>query len=133
MSITAPVRAADIALASDTAYSTEGYFVISLSADTPPETTAILEQSASEDFSDAREYVLPANGDITITGLPDGFYHFRARLADGTFGEPLMIEVAHHSLVKAFSFFFVGLALFITLVATILLGNRHVREADHAG
>lgn len=132
MSIAAPVCAADISLASDTSYSTEGYFVVTLSADTPPDTMAVLEQATTEDFNDARQYRLPANGNITITGLPDGFYHFRARLADGSFGDTLTVEVAHHSLARAFSFFFVGLVLFVILATTIFLGNRNTKVADDA-
>lgn len=132
MSTAAPVWAADITLSSDTVLTREGYFVISLASDTPPGTTATLEQSASADFANPHVYILPANGNITITGLPDGQYHFRARLGDGDFGDPLVVEVAHHSLARAFSFFFIGLVLFVILVTTILLGNRSTKVADNA-
>lgn len=132
MSLTAPVRAADIALASDTPYSAEGYFVISLTSDAPEGATATLEQSMADDFSDSHDYILPANGQITITGLPNGQYYFRASLAGSAYSETVMVEVMHHSMQRAVGFFLVGLALFLILIVTIVRGNRRTLEADHA-
>ncbi len=119
--------AADISLSSDTTLSTEGYFVISWTSVSESDAPVILQQSPSENFGTtiSREFNLPKNGSITITGLDDGEYYFRAiHSGQSSFSDVLVVEVAHHSLQRAVAFFLVGLVLFLILVVTIIKGNR---------
>lgn len=119
--------AADISLSSDTTLSTEGYFVISWTSASESDAPVILQQSPSENFGTtiSREFNLPANGSVTITGLNDGLYYYRAiHSGESSFSNVVTVEVAHHSLQRAVAFFLVGLVLFLILVATIIKGNR---------
>ena len=64
-----------------------------------------------------------------ITGLPDGNYLYRARLIlnDGNYTEwtePVSVIVEHHSLVRAFLFFFVGGLVFLGTFLLILFGAK---------
>ena len=122
--------AADISLSSDTDLSSEGYFVLSWTSEPGSETPVVLQQSTTRNFSSPFEYTLAANGSITLTGFEDGRYYFRARQEGSPFSEPLVVEVAHHSLQRAFGFFMVGLALFIILVMTIVRGNRNLVDEE---
>ncbi len=58
-----------------------------------------------------------------MTGLPDGDYTYRVEAASGS-SEPRKVTVAHHSLVRAFSFFGVGLVVFIATVIMIVRGSK---------
>ncbi len=127
------VCAADISLISDTVLSTEGYFVISWASVSDPDSPVILQQSPSENFgvTVTREFNVPPNSSITITGLQDGQYYFRAKAQDeSAFSNVLMVEVAHHSLLRALSFFAIGLILFLILLVTIISGNRTMMVKD---
>ncbi len=64
-----------------------------------------------------------------ITGLPDGNYLYRARLilkngelADWT--EPVSVNVRHHSLARAFSFFLIGALVFLGTLVLIVFGAK---------
>jgi hypothetical protein len=58
-----------------------------------------------------------------MTGLPSGDYTYRV---DGESGhsEPRSVTVAHHSLTRAFSFFGVGLLVFIATIFLVVRGER---------
>jgi len=127
----APVWAADISLSSNTTLSTEGYFVISWASEAGVDTPVVLQQSPSENFGTtlSREFNLPAYGSVTITGLTDGAYYFRVTHAgQSSFSDLLVVEVAHHSLSRALTFFSVGLVLFLILLGTIIRGNQSLTE-----
>lgn len=124
LSTSSTVWAADISLTSDTNISSEGYFVLSWTSEPDSETPVLLQQDTSETFTNPVELTLAANGSVTLTGFDDGRYFFRARQGDSPFSDTVIVEVAHHSLQRAFAFFLVGLALFLILVFTIVRGNR---------
>lgn len=119
-----PLCAAEVSLTTDTTLSTEGYFVLNWETIDPSSQPVILQQSDSEDFSVDREFTLPSNGSITITGLDNGHYYFRAYQEGSPFSNTVAIEVVHHSLQRALFFFSIGLVLFLILVVTIVMGNR---------
>ena len=58
-----------------------------------------------------------------MTGLPNGEYIYQV---EGEFGrsEPRKVTVAHHSLLRAFTFFSIGLVVFIATVILVVRGNR---------
>ena len=143
LSTSSTVWAADIALTTDTTLSAEGYFVLSWASEPESETPVVLQQAATENFSSPLEYTLAANGSITLTGFENGRYIFRARQEGPLFSNTVVVEVDHHSLQRAFAFFFTGLALFLVLLMTIIKGNRDLAvneklrkqewEKDNAG
>lgn len=121
--------AADTDLAADTDVSSEGYFVLRWTTGADTGSPVLLQQADTENFSSPIEYTLDANGSITLTGLENGRYYFRARQADSPFSDTVIVDVAHHSLARAFAFFLVGLVLFMILVVTIIRGNRELVTA----
>lgn len=84
---------------------------------------AVLQQALSTQFSDAIERSIPAAGSVTLSGLDDGTYYFRAGTSDA-WSNTITVDVEHHSLGRALGFFSLGLVLFIILISTIVLGNR---------
>jgi hypothetical protein len=64
-----------------------------------------------------------------MTGLPNGLYTYRVRVDDnsslGPWSAPSSVTVAHHSLIRAFSFFGIGLLVFLATVTIILRGERN--------
>jgi len=64
-----------------------------------------------------------------MTGLPNGHYTYRVRADDngspGPWSAPGSVTVAHHSLIRAFSFFGIGLLVFLATVTLILRGERN--------
>ena len=59
-----------------------------------------------------------------MTGLPNGSYNYRVEGESGS-SQPRSVNVDQHSLLRAFSFFGVGLLVF---VATVLLVVRGAKE-----
>ena len=118
---------AEILLSSDTDTSTEGYFVLSWQSDTA--SPLYLQQALTENFTDVKTFLLTATGSITLTGLTDGEYFYRIDSGPEQ-SNVISIVVAHHSLGKAFTFFFLGLALFSILLVTILLGHKKEKSSN---
>jgi hypothetical protein len=59
-----------------------------------------------------------------ISGKSDGHWYYRIRSGAGPWSEPLLVEVAHHSLARGLGFFALGLCLFIAITVMIIRGNR---------
>tara|TARA_R110000772_G_scaffold55236_11_gene126030 strand:+ start:638 stop:1105 length:468 start_codon:yes stop_codon:yes gene_type:complete len=116
---------AEILLNTDSELSTEGYFVLSWQSNADAPLT--LQQASSANFLRVKTTSLPVNGAITITGLENGNYFFRVISATEQ-SQVVQIQVRHHSLLRAFSFFGLGLMLFTILVLTIYLGWRRESE-----
>ena len=76
------------------------------------------------DFGIFSERPIENSGQLTITGLADGNYYYRLADNDRPLSAPLLVTVQHHSLIRAGSFFTLGLLLFSILVITILIGRR---------
>jgi hypothetical protein len=58
-----------------------------------------------------------------MTGLPSGDYTYQVEAESGR-SEPRSVTVAHHSLTRAFSFFGVGLLVFVATVILVVRGER---------
>lgn len=122
-----PFLQAAPSLSSGLSVSTEGYFV--LSWETPEPALALtLHQSSTPDFSAGlEEWSVTGASQFTQSGLVNGNYYFR--LSDSTgFSNTVHVQVVHHSLLRASLFFSLGATLFGILVATLLLGQRGLRE-----
>lgn len=126
--------AAEPALRSSTDLTREGYFVLSwdLADGEDPDGGYILQQATSPDFRQTLDRPIPASGDITITGLADGNYYFRAGPGDGEWSNTVQVTVEHHALSRAFGFFSAGFGLFAVLCATIFWGNARTRGDNNA-
>lgn len=119
----------------------EGYFTVSVDPTDVTELNRItIEVASNLDFTeDTREF--PALGhfnDISLTGFSDGKYYLRARVENASgqsfVSNTIEVTVKHYPLWQALSLFFVGLIIFITLVATLLLLHRqwvHSRKIHH--
>lgn len=123
--------AAEIALQSNSELVHEGYFVLSWVSTPPSSKSIVLQQSTTKSFSNPRQFSLPADGSITITGLTDGHYFFRA-IQNNLHSNTVSIRVSHHSLQKAGLFFTIGLLLFAILLLTIFTGNARMKAIENA-
>ncbi|WP_018175089.1 MULTISPECIES: hypothetical protein [unclassified Thioalkalivibrio] len=100
--------------------SRDGGLTLEWNAEGPVE----LEQASGPDFDDARVIYRGGDTSSVISGLPDGEYRFRLR-ADGAddWADEARIDVAHHSLARAFGFFALGGVVFLVLIVAILRGR----------
>lgn len=114
-------------LQASTELSTEGYLVLSWDAASAP-ASLLLEQSTNADFSNSVRREVGEARATTLTGLEDGDYYFRLSSASGPLSEPVHVQVAHHSLTRAASFFFLGACLFGLLIFVIISGNREASD-----
>ncbi|MBF0264966.1 MAG: hypothetical protein HQL46_06800 [Gammaproteobacteria bacterium] len=121
-------------ITSSTQISQDG--TLSLSWEIPSNYQIELQKKSSRT---SEKYITIYRGHDTstvLTGLSNGQYSYRARLinSNGSFGqwtENLNIQVQHHPLTRAFSFFFIGLIVFLGIISVIYLGNKaHDKEAD---
>jgi hypothetical protein len=58
-----------------------------------------------------------------MTGLPDGNYTYRVE-GESSISAAKSVSVAHHSLTRAFSFFSVGLLVFVATLFLVVRGER---------
>jgi hypothetical protein len=61
-----------------------------------------------------------------MTGLPNGEYTYQVEGKSGS-SEARRVTVAHHSLSRAFSFFAIGLVVFIATVILVVRGESGER------
>jgi hypothetical protein len=88
-----------------------------------------LQQSNNAEFLSPKTRYLGSDTATVVTGLKDGAYHFRARRVypDGTYSawDPAVtLHVKHHSLTRAFIFFFIGATVFLATLLLIVFGAR---------
>ena len=115
-----------ISLSGSTSNSTDGSLNITWIL---PENKRIQLQQAEQNQIDYKTIYSGSDSATVITGLSDGKYQFRARMleADESFSDwskPLVVEVKHHSLIKAFGFFIVGFIVFLGTLLLIVFGTR---------
>lgn len=94
-------------------------------------------QQAERDDPAYKSIYKGADSATVITGLPDGDYLYRARLirTDGQsteWTEPVSVIVEHHSLARAFLFFFVGSLVFLGTSFLILFGAKAASKRGDA-
>ena len=114
-------------LRSDLTVSSEGYFVLSWE---PPVTSIelTLQQSSTPEFDGESEaWFVTGASQFTQSGLINGDYYYRLTDSTGV-SNTVHVQVAHHSLLRASLFFFLGAALFGILVLTLILGQRNLRR-----
>lgn len=109
--------------------STSNDGVAKLSWHAPSDTAVSLQQSTNSGFSDARTIYHGPDTATTVTGLADGRYFYRAALnieneAPPGWSEPVELTVTHHSLTKAFTFFTLGVIVFLATLIMIMTGSK---------
>ncbi len=114
-------------IAASPTLSTDGKVVISW--ESAANTQVVIQQDSNPAFIAPSTLYRGSDSASVVTGLVDGDYHYRGRLdnPDGTFSgwSPTVdVRVQHHSLPRAFSFFFVGLVVFVATLSLIILGAR---------
>ncbi|MDV6314872.1 hypothetical protein [Idiomarina sp. HP20-50] len=119
----------------------EGYFTVSVRAADEAELNRLtIEVASNSEFTQSTRQ-FPTLGDfkdISLTGFSNGSYYLRAR-AQNANGQSLIsntikVTVKHYPLWQALTLFFIGLVIFVTLVATLLLLHRqwvHSRKEHH--
>lgn len=125
--------AAGIRLTASEPLSTAGYFQLSwsdqaIASDSASAALAdvILQQSQTPSFDTTTQWQVTGDQQFSISGLESGHYFYRV----GMPAEPIMwsniveVEVAHHSLSRAFALFALGAVLFFALIVVICF-NRH--------
>ena len=119
-----------VEIKSSTTISNDGSFTLSWEM---PDHSRIELQQAAKQQNAFNTIFTGADSATVITGLPDGDYLYRARLADaqGNLSEwspTSTIKVQHHSISRALSFFLVGAIVFAGTLLLIVLGGKASRQ-----
>lgn len=109
--------------------SSAGYFRLSWTVNLNPSHGNIpqfeLQQATHADFNDAITRYQGADRATVISGLANNIYFYRVRLSgEDDWSKTVAVEVKHHPLSRAFSFFALGIAMFIITVTVLLKGAR---------
>lgn len=113
---------------------TSGYYVLSWQAAETSEDTAprfLLEEAESPDFSDSQILYRGSDQSRFVSGKPDGRYYYRVKPLEPQstdWSDSVEVEVDHHSLGRALTFFTIGLVVFGSTLALILLGGKRHRK-----
>ena len=125
-------------LTSDTQLATAGYYQLSWQPGTTGASNKSfqfeLQESTQKNFHLIRTIYSGPDRASVISGKINGQYYYRVRVAlqDDRFSEwsqPILIEVKHHSLQKAWLFFAAGALVFVLTLIFILISSRKVSEA----
>lgn len=114
---------AQIQLDSNTNMATAGYFQLTWSGD-PQQAPYVLQQSITPSFSKHITLYQGADTASLQSGLSDGTYHYRVLGSQGVVSNSVQVEVKHHALKKAFSFFALGAVMFLILLVVLITASR---------
>lgn len=123
----APVYAATNApeLSVNNSVATAGFYRLSWKTDVHQ---VELQADTSEQFTHPSTIYTGSDTASVISGKPNGTWFYRVRnlgnQGPGPWSKPVQVTVAHHSLVRAFSFLGVGILVFLATVIMILRGPR---------
>jgi hypothetical protein len=115
-------QAAAVELEVSPQLSTSGTFDLSWQG-TPGETFRLLQLNENKTPKLIYEGTDTAR---VMTGLPNGDYTYQVEGSSGS-SEAQRVTVAHHSLSRAFSFFAIGLVVFIATVILVVRGESGKR------
>lgn len=120
-----------VELSSDTQTATAGYFQLRWQGDESHAHYRLLE-SDNPRFSPSKVLYQGPDLATVISGKHNGSYYYRVAELKGSkpvaVSNTVMVEVAHHSLAKAFLFFAIGAIVFLATLSLILQGNRHSKR-----
>lgn len=113
-----PAQAA-LTLEVDNPAPTGGYFQLSWNQSLPE--GILLQQSESVDFTKARQWNVNGVEAFSMSGLSNGKYFYRLLSNNNESSNTVEVNVTHHGLAKAWSFFTIGALLFVFLLGYIFL------------
>ena len=88
-----------------------------------------LQESTKTNFADAKTLYQGQDTASFISGRRNGSYFYRVRTSeDQTWSDSVLVTVKHHSLTKAFGFFFIGLFVFTCTLLFIIFGNKRLAQ-----
>ena len=125
-----------IHLSASETLSTAGYFQLSWSGTVESAglerqsgyaTAVILQQSATPTFNSPTEWKISGDHRFSVSGLKSGNYFYRvgSNSSPRAWSNVVEVQVAHHSLMRAFGLFSLGAVLFLALVIVIFLNRHH--------
>lgn len=110
-------------ITSNTNLATAGYF--KLSWESNHVSSYEVQEASSSSFKAPKLIYQGGDTSVVISGLADGVYYYRMRSDYGNWGEAIRVEVKHHSLKKAFTFFSIGALILCMLIWVLIRGHRH--------
>lgn len=124
-----------VELQSDTGLATAGYYQLTWDAADSGNGEFQLQEANRPDFSDASLLYQGPDKATVVTGRPDDTYYYRVRLLDaqsmpGAWSDAVKVEVEHHPLSRALTFFIVGAVVFIAILVVIVVGNKQHRNKE---
>ena len=119
-------------LETDSALSTAGYYQLNWKTDVNRKEVSgdfILQEANGPEFAQPKTLYRGPDTATLISGRPDGIYYYRIRDSLDTddlnaWSNVTKVEVAHHSLSRAFMFFALGAIVFISTLVVVILGNK---------
>lgn len=103
-----------------------GYFSLSWESDDPGD--FLLEESVDSAFTQPRRIYHGPDTATLVSGRPNGTYYYRVRRDrdqnQPSWSEVSIVQVEHHPLSRAFSFFVLGALVFFATLFIILKGNK---------
>lgn len=116
--------AATTQIQSDSDIATAGYYQLSWS-NADPDTQMVVEESNNSNFDNSHQIYVGSESSTVISGKQNGDYFYRVKnLNSMQWSEVIKVTVVHHSLPKAFLFFFVGLFIFTSTVVVIVKNRK---------
>ncbi|MGD8324275.1 MAG: hypothetical protein PVF50_07905 [Gammaproteobacteria bacterium] len=117
----------EVRLRSDTDVATAGYFQLNWDA----EQAVRLYESTTADFEAARVVYEGNDSGHTVSGRADGelFFRLESAATGETLGRILRVEVAHHPLARALTFFAIGAIVFLATLLLVVKGSVNARPA----
>lgn len=115
-------------LHTDSSKATAGYFRLTWDWDDPDNRRFQLQEGHSPAFAEAQTLYQGPDRASLLSGRRNGTYYYRVRLnpedgAPGPWSEAVKIDVEHHSLGRAFTFFGVGAGVFLATLGLVVGGN----------
>jgi hypothetical protein len=133
MGATPAMAVHSIELSTDTQVATAGYFQLSWHGDVQQAQYRLLE-SGSPRFNHSTVIYEGPDLATVMSGKTNGTYYYRVAELEGdtpvTVSNTVKVQVAHHSLARAFLFFAIGAAVFLATLLMILRGNRQTHNRD---
>lgn len=111
------------------AHSDTGYYALNWNIESEGDAAFVLEESSTADFEKTRRIYEGRDRSTTFSGRMNGAYHYRVRVGDGLWSQPLTMIVQHRSLAEATVYLGVGAVVFLATAVLVITGHlAHRRE-----
>ena len=120
-----------VKLSTDNKMSTTGYFHLSWQTDAK---RVELQEAQTPSFEKPRTLYIGTDRATVVSGKPDGQWYYRIRdisgNQQGNWSEPVVVSIKHHSLGRAFGFFFIGMLVFVGILAIVIRSARQTHQHE---